>query len=59
MREEDRISRGMLLLSWEKLQNQVFEFEQSLFELKLSRCSHCMLCCPIFALFLADVWVCF
>ncbi|RVW27988.1 Histidine-containing phosphotransfer protein 1 [Vitis vinifera] len=35
VREEDRISRGKFLLSWEKLCNQVLETEQSLFELEL------------------------
>ena len=51
VREEDRISRGKFLLSWEKLCNQVLETEQSLFELELFGCSHYMLCCPIFAPF--------
>ena len=51
VREEDRISKGRLLLSWENLWNQVLEAKQSLFELELFRCSYCMICYPIFAPF--------
>ena len=51
VREEGRIRRGRILLSWEKLRNQVLKVKQSLFELELFRCSHYMLCCPIFVPF--------
>ena len=51
VREEGRIRSGRILLSWEKLQNQVLKSEQSLFELELFRSSHCILYCLIFAPF--------